>query len=741
MTKGYLATLFAAAVSFAGTQAAFAAAPVISPFPDVTIGDMEDNNGATDNNFFIFTNAFQFSTHVSDADSTAGQMLWSFGEYYDPLSPFSDSTQEFTINGKNPIVVGLLNNFNEQTTPTSLSKTAGGGANKINATSDYATFRDILFSPGTGTPPPGFTISLTAGQVAYARNTGKNVTLFVADDTQNVAYDIIKVKTNDGGFDAVSSSFSVVLDQGLNSSPFTGPGWVHSGTNSTSGDPTVQPGGGTAFDDVDRTDNTNALYTGTADGTPTGPTQTELGTVVRASTKRYRILGWANQTGVSYPGSSSYLRGKFYVYTNNGAADATNKYPPFRTRLQQGGAVLGWLNMSYVTTGNSGGGGADNSFPYSGSDDPASETNAGQYLKPSRTQAKPSLYRCDFDPVDVPAAGARPIVSTFESFAFQDPTAATIYLTQCTIGTYPALTDAAGTQILAYTRAATAASQGFTVAVGSQGFLAENDFTPGYRQHIFIPNFPAAGNNTTGQAQTTENVGTTGILVDTLAGNPNYNDKFVVGIGNLVYTNNAQKPRIQANKLYRGRFFVSSDVPTTAAAAATERQGNVRFRLQTASGTVSSYIEFAGAIATSSNTSTGPTDGGYKDGVIFGQAAPGLNCVNPDTDPTLLPAGYQGGWYTTLLSSPLNMDIRRDVGGTIASAFGNLASAVGPGNAGASVRDIVAGTDCYSNPRTLRLGNISNTPIAFSDANRAKVAITAAKMFEYDDIDDGAYPY
>jgi len=413
--------------------------------------------------------------------------------------------------------------------------------------------------------------------------------------------------------------------------------------------------------------------------------------------------------------------------------------------LQQGGAVVGWLNMSYVTTGNSGGGGGDNSLDYNIGDDPPSETNAGQYLRASRLSAKPSLYRVDFDPVDVPAASARPIVPTFESFAFQDPTAATIFLTQLTIGTYPALTDGAGTQILGYSRTTTAASQGFTFATGSQGFLVENDFTNGYRQHLFVPNYPTLGLNTTGQAQTTEVTGTgaaTGLTVDTLAGNANYTNRFVVGIGNLVYTSNASKPRIQANKLYRGRFFAASDVPTTAAAQATERQGNVRFRLQTASGCMSTYIEFAGAIPTSSNTSTGPTDGAYKDGVVFGQAAPGINCVNPDTDPTLLPSGMAGGWYTTLMSSPLNLDIRRDVGGTIASAFGNLAAAAGPGSASGSVRDIVVGTDVYTNARNLRIGGINgNAAFAFADANRAKVAITAVKLFEYDDIDDGAYPY
>jgi hypothetical protein len=723
MTKGYLATLFAAAVSFAGTQAAFAAAPVITPFPDVQIGDMEDNVGS-DNNFFVFTNAFQFSTHVSDADSTAGQMLWSFAEYYDAGAPYADTVQEFQINGKNPIAVGASAIATE--TSNSYPNAKAPGANKLNASSDYATFRDILFSPLAGSPPFASGIgALTPTQKTYSANVGKNVVLYVADDTQNLAQDVIKVKTKDQDFDKVSTSFTVLFDQG-NGNAMSG--WIESGLNSVAADVTNQPGGGTAFDDVDRTDQTGTTLNPATPST----TQTDLGTIVRASSHRYRILGWTNPNGIAYPGAGSYVRGKFYVYTNNGAADAQNKYPPFRARVQQGGAIIGWLNMSYVGTGNTGGNTGDGSVDYALFNDPTAETY-GAFLRPSRNSAKPSLYRVDLDPVDVPAAVSMPIVPTFESFAFQDPTAGTIFLAQCTLGTYPALDDTAGTQVFNYNRSTTAAAQGLAFQTG--GFLVENNFTFGYRQHLFLP--PAAG-----QSVHSENVGTTGLVDDTGAGNAVYSNRFVVGTDDVVYTSNASRPRIQANKLYRARFYATSDVPTSAASTSTERQGTIRFRMQTGGGVESNYIELPGGNVTAFNTSSGnpSADSNYRNAVISAQALPGVNCVNPETDNTLSPGGaYDGGWYTVLMSSPLNLDIRRDVGGTIASAFGVLASDPGPGSASASVgRDIKTGFDVYTAPLNMVM---SGATVPWTDANRAKVAVTAIKVFELDDIDDGAYPY
>ena len=716
-----------AAILFAGAPPATAAPPTLGALPDITIGDMEDNVPG-DSNLFVYPNTFEFSTHVSDADSTKGQMLWSFGEYYDAGAPYSDNTQQFQINFKQPIAVGSTAVSNEIANP-SLSKTAGpGGANMLNASSNFATFRDIVFSPPADNAPFATGIgTLTQAQKDYSANTGKNVVFYVADDTQNVTYDVIKVKTKDQAYDSVPMWFPTVFDQGGPGSPAM-PGWTSSGLNSTSGDPTKQPGGGPATDDVDLTDNTG-IYQSNVQPTTT---QTDLGVIVRSSSHRYRILGWTNLTGVAYAGPNNYVRGKFYIYTDNTATDPVNMYPPFRVRLQHGSAVIGCLNMSYAATGNSGGGTADGSLDLAILDDPTIESY-GTYLKPSRNPLKPSLYRLDLDPIDVPAAGSRPIIPTFESFAFQDQTSASIFLTQCTVGTYPALDDASGTQIMSYSRATTAVSQGLIFASG--GFLTENNFTPGYRQHLF--------NTGAGQATGHETASTFGLVCDTGTANVNAANRFVVGTYDVIMRSNALRPRIQSGKLYRGRYYVTSDVPTTAAASGTERQATVRVRLQTGGGVLSAYQELPGNNQTVFNTSSGPDDIFYKDNVLSGQAIPGINSLNPEFDATLTPAGYDGGWYTVLSDSPLDVDVRQDAGGTLA-AFGTTTGTIGgdpgPGSALASPgRDIKTGFDCYTSPRNMVLGGITFTN--FFDANRAMASVTAIKLFEYNQIDDGAYEY
>jgi len=743
MNKGFLATLFAAAVSFAGTTAAFAAAPVITGIPDLQVGDMEDNIGS-DNNYFVFTNAFQFSSKVTDADTTAGALLWSFAEYNLPGSPFTDTVQEYQINGKNPIAVGASAIATE--TSNGLPNAKNPGANRLNATSDFASFRDILFSPTAGSPPFATGIGArTAAQIAWAGNAGKNVVFYAADPEGNVDDDLVIVKTKDQGFDLLSSGWTVKDDDGgppLNQ-PFAG--WVESGLN----DDVSQPAkGGT--DLVDRADNTNTT-TGyeTGLGEPT-TNQTDIGAIVRAASGRSRIVGWINKTGLAYPGASSYVRGKFYVYTNNAAADVTNKYPNFRARMQHGGAVLGSASFQYAATGNTGGTGGE--LAYALTDDPNMEAQ-GAFLKPSRTPAKPSLYRVDFDPVDVPSAGAATIQPCWESFAFNDPAAAVIMLAQCTIGTFPSLTDAAGTPVLGpagagYSRLnGTAAAQGFTAAAGNpdgsglkfSGFNAENDFTFGYKQNLYI---------STGTFSVGSEAAATGLTQDTGITNGSYTNRFVVGIIDLLPAIKSDRPRIAPGKYYRARFHASSDVATTGTgvgAAGSQRQGNVRFRLQTAASVINTYLEITGTWNTNGNAAATSSQEVYVNTVIGGQALPGSNSANPDKDVTLMPAGQNGGWYTVLMPSPLNGDIRRDVsaaGVVDATTFGTLFTAPARGVNSDSVKDIKAGLDIYTGPINLILGG--GTINNFYDNNRAKVSIQALKIYEYDAasvVDDGGYAY
>jgi hypothetical protein len=62
----------------ASMAAAFA--PVISPLPDIYIGDAEDNVGTIDNNLFKFSNALDLDNYVDDGDTTKDELQWSFVE-------------------------------------------------------------------------------------------------------------------------------------------------------------------------------------------------------------------------------------------------------------------------------------------------------------------------------------------------------------------------------------------------------------------------------------------------------------------------------------------------------------------------------------------------------------------------------------------------------------------------------------------------------------------------------------
>ena len=87
MKKGLVTALFVGAIAFSGIGA-YAATPVIGNLPDVTVGDLDAPNCVgSGQNVFVFTNAFRFDAYVTDADTPAGNLLWSFDEGDDPVCP------------------------------------------------------------------------------------------------------------------------------------------------------------------------------------------------------------------------------------------------------------------------------------------------------------------------------------------------------------------------------------------------------------------------------------------------------------------------------------------------------------------------------------------------------------------------------------------------------------------------------------------------------------------------------
>jgi len=693
MKKGFIATLFAAAVSFAGIQSAFALAPVISNIPDIEIGDAEaaDNPGGTDNNIFVFTNAFRFSDKVSDGDTADSALLWSFGEFDEIGSPIPfDETNggqgQYEINGVGALYVG----DDDFVADPTLNNAKTPGVKKINVAApqnnnnaDYASLRDIVYSPLPHNPPYPNRDPYDAAAAA-----GRSV-VYIVSDGDNLSSTTSLVKTVDGQLDAISSSFTVLVDE-----IGTWSGWVQS-TLAAPGDVVV-------------TNNTTHLSA-----------QVNL----HSGGGYYRVAGWAHRTYADYDavGTSNYVRTKWYLYASNPSSDPVNRVPNFRIRVSNRDQVASVNEVIYGNTGNTG---ALGDLPYPSLDNAAIETRAGVDLRPSPNSLKPSLYRLDFDPVDVPALAGTKLTVVWETSAFNDPAQGTLHMTECILGIYPALTDGDGVELLEYDRAV--ADADLTKSGG--GFNASNNFEAGRRQELFIggANGPYA----------TFVSDSNGVTLDSVNVADN---RFGIMVSNYIRNTVTLKPRVQEGKLYRARFHTTSNVATGQATNnGLDMQGNLRWRLQTAGLVFNTRLELASA----RNSTAAATAQGVEavaDMTLSNQALPGVGSANPDFDATIVSGSQDGGWYTVLMNTPLDGDIRPEVAGNIAAKMPNLSAEPGPGvNTAGSFKDIEVGVDIIKIPTTLLVP--ASIPFTSNPIN-ANTRTEKMRLTEHNQFDDGGYAY
>jgi len=691
MKKGFLATLFALTVSFFGIQSASAIAPVITGIPDqISIGDLEDNgNNATDNNFFQFTNTFRFADAVQDSDSTGpGQLLWSFAEFNNPDPAglgISATDNQFQVNGKNPILEGDVAIANDQAAGYMAAK-AVTPANAINDQPPggaYAHIRNIVLSPPPGNGP--FAEPTQAQKNAAAL--GKVVRFYVTDQNQNVATKDIIVKTVDDSADAVSQSFvPLIEDKGFSN------GWSTQGI-------AWAP----------------AAATATASG--------ELRAVVQTSSQKSRIVGWSNVAGVPYSsiGTGKYLRTKWYVYTGGQSSAAVNNIPGLRIRLYVGDAMVSVNEYEYATTGQTGPSTAAQNQAFGGSvynilNNPQHEQYSDDYA-PSKNASKPSLYRVDMDPVDVPALTGRNISIGFLSYTFHDPSNGFLALTEAVAGTYPALSNNAGTVRFDYTPGAAGIGwNGPASGNTAPGFAAENEFAPGYKQTLFIPGVD------TGEVYATATSSTvTGVTLDTPS-NVNQN-RFVVATVNLQNNNVAARAEMAEGKLYKTRFHATATATPNfnVSDTAVKGQGTVRFRVQAALATFSSRLELP------QNNS-----GDASDRNVWAEAVPGTLNKNPEK----LTNENNGGWYNVITPSLLDGDIRADVNGAITTKMPQLAGPVNSQHG--DYKDIIPGVDIIKNAVQI---TVNGSPFPFVAPNRPDVTVDRIQVLEYNQIQDGGYAY
>jgi len=179
MKKGLTMTLLTVAVALMGYKA-MSAAPTIGNIPDVIIGDAEDGSGS---NVFVFEDAINLDTFVSDDTTSDGGILWSFQE----------ASGRYNVNNK-PQVGGDPNN------PGAASLTVGVGDPADTTTLVTATFRSIAYSPvaGPNTAPPGAGVQ-----------DGRVMTLIASDGTTYSTQQFL-VYVDAGGTDRLSGNVADV---------------------------------------------------------------------------------------------------------------------------------------------------------------------------------------------------------------------------------------------------------------------------------------------------------------------------------------------------------------------------------------------------------------------------------------------------------------------------------------------------------------------------------------------------
>jgi hypothetical protein len=615
----------AAGLSLAWAPSAHAVAPVVSDIPDIVISDVEDNIGGTDNNFFVFTDAFAFDSYVSDADTAVNTLKWSFDEGTDVTG--DSSTVYFNINGLGPNAVG----------DAAIAAAAGNPASRLNPTNDIrsaspnASLRNVALTPGSGP----LTSPFAPNPALFARHAeGKVVRFYVSDQTFVVSTDVI-VQTIDSDTtpsqDALSSSFSVLKTDAFASDA----GWVRT-ADQTDAQLTSFNLGSRAFD----------------------PVNTALTMTVIANSTRTRQFGWLESDATDVPysaiGANNIARAKFSVFYS-GPGDRTDntvarQLPNFRLGLRgRGGMPIALLELQ----------------PNIAS--PADALEFTREIAPSKNPAQPSVYRVDLDPVDVPYLANSTTEGLQRSIeiatgAGLNQAAGTIALTDSSIGSYPAnVYNVAPSKVFA-----TGGTDFNNSGVVVERISATRDLLVRYiagspnANEFFLDSLLVPPNLTLNDTAIGVTTNASGITVNTtgLAGTRAGIAQVDLLTGTGTDTN-ATRLRVEAGKSYMATFRVAHAGQSNLTPLVRFRMSSVRF------GYAMTY-QLAGARAAG--------DPDFQ--TYAAQVLPGVGSLNPDSS-------IDGFSYNVIYHSPLDADVRADVAGSIATKFPALAASPGPGDSAA----------------------------------------------------------
>jgi hypothetical protein len=411
-----------------------------------------------------------------------------------------------------------------------------------------------------------------------------------------------------------------------------------------------------------------SLFTGDIGSRSHDPANTALMATVGAS-PRARIIGWledaANDLPYSSVGSGNFVRAKFsMVYSGPGdSASLTlaNQVPNFRLSLRTRGVVTTQMEINHnAQTGGS-----------------PVQLGFTRELGPSKNAAAPSIYRVDFDPVDVPylagsaTEGIQRGFETLVSGADYSFVTGNLSLTDSSIGTYPAL-DSSVAPLKTFATGGTAGASDFdntNVVLATLGLPISElaRYLTGPASDYFNPSILtiAIPENTITIARSPS-----GISVNS-AGQPTTRMGVADAalIGGVFGDTPETRLRTEPGRLYALTFRLNH-------AGASDTTPYTRFNVRTAGFGYNATLELLGGRGLAASDAR----------TFLSQVMPGVGSQVPGTT-------AEGSTYRLLFNSPLHPDIRADVAGTLAQKFPQLSTLPGPGvpTTGATPRDLNLG--------------------------------------------------
>jgi hypothetical protein len=341
-------------------------------------------------------------------------------------------------------------------------------------------------------------------------------------------------------------------------------------------------------------------------------------------------------------GTSNYVKGKFYVY--RGGQSAQNEIPMLRVRVASRFAVNSMLEVqSHVDV------------------DPAATALAADII-PSSEPTSPSLYRVDFDPIDVPALNnpndSGKLLRGFEAYSEYPQDTGFLALTEIAICVYPASSlppEQAFDEFLT------------TTSINAGSLAVRNPVTD-----IFLEDYTSTGIADISIPRPTYAEGPFGVTLDSSAVPGNILGEASREFNPGPETTYSVRLRSEPCKIYKVRFHATST-------QFSNNNAHLRFRGRTVRFNWTQKYELGGAYAAGNLTN-----------IIAQQAMPGIGCQNPDKNDT-----ENGGWYTMLMNTPLSEDIRPEYpeGTPLSVRMPNLTAQPGPGESAPSLLDIRFGMD------------------------------------------------